>query len=81
MDPSDLFEAMNNGAQIKPLDARKSFGYEKEHIPGSINIPHREMNEENTRHLNKDILYVVYCDGIGCNASTKGAIEYGPARL
>jgi rhodanese-related sulfurtransferase len=75
MDPSDLFDAMNRGEMIRPLDARKSFGFEKEHIPGALNIPHREMNEESTRHLNKEILYVVYCDGIGCNASTKGALN------
>jgi rhodanese-related sulfurtransferase len=75
MDPSDLFDALNNGEKIVPLDARKDFGYEAEHIPGAINIPHREMNEENTKHLDKDVLYVTYCDGIGCNASTRGAIN------
>jgi Rhodanese-related sulfurtransferase len=75
MDASDLFDAMKRGERVKPLDARKAFGYEKEHIPGAINIPHREMNEASTRQLDKDILYVVYCDGIGCNASTKGALN------
>jgi len=75
MDASDLFEALNNGEKIVPLDARKAFGYEAEHIPGAINIPHREMNPETTKHLDKDVLYVTYCDGIGCNASTKGALN------
>lgn len=75
MDPSDLFEAMNKGEKVKPLDARKAIGYEREHIPGSLNLPHREMTAESTKHLSKEILYVVYCDGIGCNASTKGALN------
>ncbi|MGB4776175.1 MAG: rhodanese-like domain-containing protein [Daejeonella sp.] len=75
MDPSDLFDALNNGEKVIALDARKPFGYEKEHIPTAINIPHREMNEESTRHLDKEYLYVTYCDGIGCNASTKGALN------
>ena len=75
MDPSDLFEALNNGEKIVALDARKAFGYEAEHIPTAINIPHREMNEETTRHLDKSFTYVTYCDGIGCNASTKGALN------
>jgi rhodanese-related sulfurtransferase len=75
MDPSDLFDAMNRGEKVKPLDARKSFGYEKEHIPGAINLPHREMNEATTKDLDREILYVVYCDGIGCNASTRGALN------
>lgn len=75
IDASDFFEALNNGEKIVPLDARKAFGYEAEHIPGAINIPHREMNEETTKHLDNNVLYVTYCDGIGCNASTKGALN------
>jgi rhodanese-related sulfurtransferase len=75
IDSSDLFEALSNNEKIIPIDARKQFGYETEHIPNAINIPHREMNEETTKHLDKDYLYVVYCDGIGCNASTKGALN------
>ncbi|MCV9927941.1 rhodanese-like domain-containing protein [Flavobacterium sp. LS1R49] len=75
MDPSDLFDALNNGEKVIALDARKAFGYEAEHIPGAINIPHREMTIESTKHLDKEILYVTYCDGIGCNASTKGALN------
>ncbi|MEH0152854.1 rhodanese-like domain-containing protein [Limibacter armeniacum] len=75
MDPSDLFDALNNGENIIPVDARKPFGYEAEHIPNAINIPHREMTEETTKHLDRDALYITYCDGIGCNASTKGALN------
>jgi rhodanese-related sulfurtransferase len=34
------------------------------------------MNKESTAaRLNFDALYVTYCDGIGCNASTKGALK------
>ncbi|MCI0565159.1 MAG: hypothetical protein MN733_42375 [Nitrososphaera sp.] len=33
------------------------------------------MNHETTKHLNKSALAVTYCDGIGCNASTKGALN------
>ncbi|MDP4261738.1 MAG: rhodanese-like domain-containing protein [Bacteroidota bacterium] len=75
IDPSDLFAALNTGEKIVPLDARKQHGYEDEHIPGAINIPHATMTEESTQHLDKDVLYVTYCDGIGCNASTKGALN------
>lgn len=75
MDPSDLFAALGNGENIIPVDARKPFGFNREHIPGAINIPHREMTAENTAHLDKNVLYVTYCDGIGCNASTRGAIN------
>jgi rhodanese-related sulfurtransferase len=75
MDSSDLFDALNNGEKVIALDARKAFGFEAEHIPTAINIPHREMTTESTQHLDKEVLYVTYCDGIGCNASTKGALN------
>lgn len=75
MDPSDLFDALNNGQKVIALDARKAFGFEVEHIPNAINIPHLEMSPETTSHLDKEMLYVTYCDGIGCNASTKGALN------
>ncbi|TDO20673.1 rhodanese-like domain-containing protein [Pedobacter duraquae] len=75
MDASDLFDALKNGENIIPIDARKDFGFLAEHIPNAINIPHPEMNKESTKHLDKQTLYVTYCDGIGCNASTKGALN------
>lgn len=73
IDASDLFDALNNGEKIIVIDARKPHGFGDEHIPGAINIPHRIMNTETTRHLDKTATYVTYCDGIGCNGSTKGA--------
>jgi len=75
MDPSDLFAELQKENEIVVVDARQAFGYEKEHIPTAINLPHREMTEESTRHLDKTKTYVCYCDGIGCNASTKGALK------
>lgn len=75
MDPSDLYDAFEKGTEYVALDTRQAFGYEKEHIPTAINLPHREMSEETTKHLDKSKTYVCYCDGIGCNASTKGALN------
>lgn len=75
MDPSDLFDALSKGEKVVAVDTRKAFGFEAEHIPTAINIPHREMCEETTRHLDREVQYVTYCDGIGCNASTKGALN------
>lgn len=74
IDSWDLFESMKDGSIII-IDARAKSAYEIEHIPSAINIPHRTMNEETTKHLDKNKLYVTYCDGIGCNASTKGALN------
>jgi rhodanese-related sulfurtransferase len=49
--------------------------FESERIPGAINFPHRSMNKDSVKELDREILYVTYCDGIGCNASTKGALN------
>jgi rhodanese-related sulfurtransferase len=75
IDPSDLFDALNKGEKVVAIDARRKFAYDKERIPTALSLPHREMNEENTKHLDRGVLYVIYCDGIGCNASTKGALN------
>ncbi len=75
IDPSDLFAALNASEKIIVIDARQAHGYAREYIPGAINLPHREMNEATTKDFAKDVLYVTYCDGIGCNASTKGALN------
>jgi rhodanese-related sulfurtransferase len=75
MDPSDLFGALEAKENIIVIDARKDFAFKKEHIPGAINLAHRNMNAESTAHFDKKALYAVYCDGIGCNASTKGALN------
>lgn len=75
MDPSDLFDAFENENNYIAVDTRQVFGFEKEHIPTAINLPHREMTVSTTEHLDKSKTYVCYCDGIGCNASTKGALK------
>lgn len=75
MDSFDLAEALKNGEKVVVIDARRVHGYEQEHIAGAVNFPHRNMTEESTRHLDREVLYVTYCDGIGCNASTKGALK------
>jgi len=74
-DPSDLKESIANAEAIVIIDARSAEAFITEHIPGAINIPHRIMNKESTSHLDRSKTYVTYCDGIGCNASTKGAYK------
>lgn len=74
-DSWDLKAALESGEDVLVIDARSSEAYHKEHIPGAINIPYRGMNDETTKHLDKTTLVVTYCDGIGCNASTKGALN------
>ena len=74
-DSWDLQTGLDKGEKITVIDARSSESYQKEHIHGAISLPHRTMTEESTRHLDRSALVVVYCDGIGCNASTKGSLN------
>lgn len=76
IDSWDLKVAREAGERVTVIDARSRAAYAREHIPGAINIPHREMTAESTAHIDKArTLVVTYCDGIGCNASTKGALR------
>lgn len=75
IDSWDLYESLNRGDKIIVIDARSEESYKNEHIPDSISLPHKKMNQETTSGFDKSILYVTYCDGIGCNASTKGALN------
>ena len=75
-DPADLRADQLAGiAGIVVVDARSAEAYQRSHIPGAINIPHRTMNTATTAALSGATVVVVYCDGVGCNASTKGALR------
>ena len=74
-DAWDLFTALSAEEPVMVVDARSSEAFNAEHIPAAINIPHRDMSRKTTAHLDRSVRYVVYCDGIGCNASTKGALR------
>ncbi len=78
IDSADLAEFFQRAKKDEPMvviDARSPIGFEREHIPGAINFPHRTMTEVSTKSLDKNVTYVTYCDGIGCNASTKAALK------
>jgi rhodanese-related sulfurtransferase len=70
----DVAQDLEHGiADIVVIDARSPEAYAKAHIPGAINFPHRQMSTATTATLDRRKTYVVYCDGIGCNGSTRGA--------
>ena len=75
IDSWDLFESLNNNQNIIVLDTRSPEAYSYEHIPTAVNLPHIEISHNSTNSFDTTALYVTYCDGIGCNASTKGALN------
>lgn len=75
-DPADLAADLLAGeAGIVIIDTRSPEHYAEGHIPGAVSFPHRTMNPETSARLARDKVYVCYCDGIGCNGSTRGACK------
>lgn len=75
MDSWDVYEALGNGEPIVVVDGRSAEAFAHEHIPGAVNLPHRNLSPATTASLDKSKIHVCYCDGIGCNASTKTALK------
>lgn len=75
IDSWDLSVALSAGECVVIIDARSPEAYAAGHIPGAMSLPHRKMDETSTAQIDRRALTVVYCDGIGCNASTKGALN------
>ena len=75
IDACDLNKAIHeNGDIYEIIDTRSERAFNLEHIKGAISLPYSLMNEENVKHLDKNKIFVTYCDSSGCNASTKGAL-------
>lgn len=75
-DAWDVAEDLRSGVEaLVVIDTRSESLYAQGHVPGAINFPHRLMDERSTARLERSKTYVTYCDGIGCNGSTKGAYK------
>jgi rhodanese-related sulfurtransferase len=74
-DAWDLRAMLRERDDVVVIDARSEAAYLQEHIPQAISFPHATMDAASTSKLDRGVLYVTYCDGIGCNGSTKGALK------
>lgn len=75
IDSWDLKVALENGENVIVIDTRSPQSFAAEHIHGALSLPHRSMTDTTAAVLDRNALIVTYCDGIGCNASTKGALN------
>jgi rhodanese-related sulfurtransferase len=75
MDSWDLNVALSEGRKVVVVDGRSQEAFTIEHIPGALSLCHKDICFNQVAELEKDALYVCYCDGIGCNASTKTAMK------
>jgi rhodanese-related sulfurtransferase len=57
------------------LDVRSPELFSAGHVPTSINLPHRRINERNLADYPKDALFVVYCNGPQCNGADRAAVR------
>lgn len=75
-DVADLAADLASGVQeVLVLDARRPEAFARGHIPGAVNLPHREISAETAARLPAAKVIVTYCDGIGCNGSTRAALR------
>ena len=74
-DSWDLYVALEAGKPVVVVDGRSAEAHAEERIPGAISLPHREICTKSTDGLDPSKTYICYCDGIGCNASTKTAMK------
>jgi rhodanese-related sulfurtransferase len=75
-DPADLVADLERGiTNIVVVDVRSARHFAECHIPGAVNLPHRQINAETTRQFSREALLVTYCWGPGCNAATKAAAK------
>lgn len=61
--PTELYNLINEGKNIKIIDVRLPSEYEEGHIPGAINIPYQDIKEELPKRadIKKDDFLVLYC--------------------
>lgn len=76
VDSSDLYNELQNDENIYiVVDGRSPDAFSIEHIKGAVNIWHKDICSNSTKDLDKNKIYICYCDGVGCNASTKTALK------
>lgn len=73
-DPADVYHDWQHGSgDFVLVDVRRPEDYQRQHLPGAINIPVAQLSAQRLAAYRPDTLFVVYCWGPGCNGSTKGA--------
>ncbi|WP_134683989.1 rhodanese-like domain-containing protein [Brevibacillus migulae] len=75
-DPADVMLDLQRGQRsFVIIDSRSEKAFQECHIPGAVHLPTRQINEESTRHLSKEQLFVVYCWGPACNGATRACAK------
>lgn len=78
-DCADVHEAMMQAGDAASdfvlLDVRGPAAYARAHVPGALNLPHREITAERMAAWPEGTLFVVYCAGPHCNGADRAALR------
>ncbi|MCS7484467.1 rhodanese-like domain-containing protein [Umezawaea endophytica] len=76
-DPDDVVRDLRAGAAdgFQLVETRSAQAFAHARIPTAIHLDHRGIDEESTKDLDRDVVYVCYCESFQCNAATKGALK------
>ena len=75
-DCADVHEALGNGpVDFVLLDIRGPNAYSRGHVPGALNLPHREITQERMASWPPHALFVVYCAGPHCNGADRAGLK------
>jgi rhodanese-related sulfurtransferase len=78
-DCADVHEALDraggSAADFVLLDVRGPQAYARAHVPGAINLPHRQITAERMAAWPAGTLFVVYCAGPHGNGADRAALR------
>jgi rhodanese-related sulfurtransferase len=74
-DCADVHDALLSGDPgFVLIEARGPQAYARGHVPGAINLWHREITAERLAAFPPDTLFVAYCAGPHCNGADRAAL-------
>lgn len=75
-DCADVHAALSDGsADFVLCEARGPAAYARAHVPGALNLPHRDITEARLAAWPRETLFVVYCAGPHCNGADQAALK------
>jgi rhodanese-related sulfurtransferase len=81
-DCADVHQSFRMGAtDFVLLDVRGPNAYAKAHVPGAINLPHRDITPERMAAWPAGTVFVVYCAGPHCNGADHAALKLAGLQL